>query len=146
MLQNRAVAVGDDSKFADVQVSLAPFNGDLANFDFDLSFSKEDVGASSNNIGYSGYGRYDGQDFTFNGPVAEVKMYYALDKKFNHDHKYESLVWVEQPFRMTINEADFKVEGADLTAEAKSEIVTKLTDSLIKYKLEIQDAKKEIIG
>jgi hypothetical protein len=71
-----------------------------------MSITKDDCGSSSNKIAYSGKGRFNGEDFTFSGPIAEVKMHYALGKKFNHDHNYEANVWIEQPFRLIINEGD----------------------------------------
>ena len=146
VLHDQPVKVADDSKLSDITVSVNPLSGEIKDFDFDLSVAQDDLGTSSNKLAYSGKGRFGYDEFTFSGPIAEVKYFYALDKKFNHDHNYEAHVWVEQPFRLIINEGDLKVEGASLTADLRTEIVTKITESLTKTKMELQDAKKERIG
>lgn len=89
------ITVSDDSKFSDLVVSLIPQKGEVKDFDFDLSIAKENVGATTNNLAFEGTGKYDGQDFTFKGPIDLFKMYYSLSTKFNHDHNYDALVFVE---------------------------------------------------
>ena len=104
----------------------------------------ETCGASSGKMAYSGSGTFNGQPFTFSGPIAEFNMSYALGKKHNYDHNYEANVWTENPFRLIINEGDLQTD-ASLSAEQRSELVAQLTSSLTSLKQDIQDAKKKYL-
>jgi len=105
----------EGSELSDFTYSMKPLNGALEDFDLDLSLTAENLGAASKNVGFSGKAAFEGKDFTFSGPIKSFEMKYALDKKYNHDHKYEAWVMQEQPVIIDIQEADLKVEGADLT-------------------------------
>jgi hypothetical protein len=48
-------------------------------------------------------------------------MWYALGSKYNHDHDYEALVFLEQPFELDIESSTLKADG--VSAEAKDELV-----------------------
>lgn len=74
-------------------IDLLPLEGKVDKFDLDLSLEKDNMGASSKNIGYKGKGKYDGTEFTFSGPINEVEMKYAQTTKYNHDHQYEAMVF-----------------------------------------------------
>ena len=125
--------------------SLQPQTGDLADFDFDLSISNEDVGASSSNVAFTGKGEMGDSDFTFSGPIDSIKMQYALGSKFNHEHSYDSLVFQEKSFVLTIDAEKIAVEGAELTAENKQALADSLSKKLIEMKVNIQDAEQSLI-
>lgn len=139
------ISVGADSKLSDLTASLVPSTGEVSNFDFDLSLQADNMGASSKNVGYRGTGKYDGAEFSFSGPISEFQIRYALGNKYNHDQEYDALVFSEQPSTLTINTSDIKVEGADLSDEAKAEVMTALKNHLEQMKKDIQDAKPELI-
>jgi len=84
-----------------------------------LSIEKENVGAKSTNLAYSGSGKLNGEDFTFSGPIKHMNMFYSLGTKFNHDHNYDSLVFLEQPFELEVEESQMNVENAQLSSELK---------------------------
>jgi hypothetical protein len=46
---------------------------------------------------------------------------------------------------LTINEVDLKVEGADVSPEVRSEIVTTIKNNMIRLKEDIQEAKPVVL-
>jgi len=78
-----------DAKFADVTASVLPADGaSEADFDFDLHVEKDYLGAESSKLAYEGKGTYDGVAFTFSGPVAMLKLQYALGDKWNSEMNF----------------------------------------------------------
>lgn len=90
-----SINTDEGSKLSDLVVSLSPKTGEVKDFNFNLSIAKDNMGASSTNIKYHGSGKLDGAEFTFSGLINEANMKYALGTKYNHDHKYEALVFQE---------------------------------------------------
>ena len=92
------ISAADGSLFSDIKLSLVPQSGEEKDFDFNLSIAKDDVGCSTDNLAFQGTAKYDGNEFEFRGPINNFKMFYSLGHKYNHDHKYNALVFQEQPF------------------------------------------------
>lgn len=103
------------------------------------------MGASSSNVAFTGKGELGDVDFTFSGPIDSIKMKYALGEKFNHEHDYNSLVFQEDSFVLTVDSDKMKVEGAELSGEVKKAIADQMTKKLIEMKVAIQDAEQELI-
>ena len=76
-------------------MSIAPLLGKVEDFDFDLTYKTDNMGASSKNLGYVGRGRFNGADFTFSGPISQFEMKYALGQKYNNKQEYNALVLEE---------------------------------------------------
>lgn len=51
-----------------------PKEGELADFDFDINLSTEDLGAETKNLKVTGSGKHDGTDFTFSAPIGHMKF------------------------------------------------------------------------
>jgi hypothetical protein len=64
----------NESKFSDLIASLTVQNGEEKDLDFDFSISEEGLFASSDKLMYTGSGNYDGNYFTFKGPISEAKV------------------------------------------------------------------------
>jgi hypothetical protein len=111
------------SKFTELAASILPREGEVADFDFDINLTKEDLGAETKGLKFTGSGKYDGNDFTFTGPINHMKFKYHLGSKYNSDMEYEALVFEEDPFIVDVSESEIVVTGADLPAEAKTELV-----------------------
>lgn len=111
----------------------------------DLTLTQEDMGASSTNIKIEGRGQHNGADFTFTGPFELVKLQYAQGTKYNHDHKYNAIVFEQKEFILNINAGDLTVEGADLDAEAKELLVKDIKFGLTEYKDALIDARQDLI-
>ena len=105
-------------------VSIVPLSGNVKDFDFDLSIKTDNMGVSSKNLGYQGEGTLNGHKFTFSGPISEFEMKYAMGQKYNHYLKYNAWVFEEYTTTLKMNEGDLKVEGADLSASVRSEVLS----------------------
>lgn len=82
------VTFGDASKFTDVAVSLIPQDGDLDNFDFDITLAADNFGGESTKLAVKGEGSYDGAKFSFEGPVAKTALKYKMGTSPNTDFNY----------------------------------------------------------
>lgn len=94
---------------------------------------------------FAGKGQFNGNDFTFKGPIEDFKLWYALGKKYNHDHDYEANIFEEQPFVLKLNSQDLSVEGTDIGESGKTELTSLIEDNLLRIKREVQDANKETL-
>ena len=88
-----------DSKFAEVVASIEQPEGD---FDFDLNMSKEDFGAESKKLRYTGAGKYAGTGFEFSGSIEHIKLQYHLGTKFNKELEYDAQTFIQDPFVIDI--------------------------------------------
>jgi hypothetical protein len=88
-----ALEVKWGSKLSNLTVSMMPQSGDLKDFDFDLSIQADNLGVSSNKIGFQGKGKINGANFTFSGLVSEFNIKFLLRKKYNEDYKYDAFVF-----------------------------------------------------
>jgi hypothetical protein len=88
-------SINDTDSFSDVTISLSPQKGSVQDFDFDLSFQKDNVGARSSNLAVEGKGQHKGSDFNFKADIKNLDFKYALGTKYNHDHEYDALVFLE---------------------------------------------------
>jgi hypothetical protein len=77
------------TKFDDVVASVVPKKGVAADsFDFDLHVEEDYLGAESKELTFEGKGSYGGAAFTFSGPVALLKLQYALGEKWNAEMSF----------------------------------------------------------
>ena len=126
-----------NSKFTELTASIVPKEGEVADFDFDINMTQEDLGAETKGLKYTGSGKYDGADFTFTGPINHMKFKYHLGSKYNSDMQYDALVFEEDPFIVDVSDSDLTVTGVELTAEAKTELVGLFTKRCHTFKTEI---------
>jgi hypothetical protein len=124
-----------DSKFSDLVASLLPAKGiEFADFDFDLHLTKDYLGAQSDKLVYQGTGKFEGNDFTFSGPVNMLKMQYALGKKFNAEMKYNANIFELKEYNFDVSPASLTVEGAELSAEDQQALLQILADKVEQVK------------
>jgi len=57
------------SPFSGMFLTLKPQSGSIEDFDFDLSLENDDLSAGSTNVGFSGYGLYNGERVRFSGNI-----------------------------------------------------------------------------
>jgi len=126
-----------DSKFSELTASILPKEGEVADFDFDINLTTEDLGAETKGLKYTGSGKYDGNDFTFTGPINHMKFKYHLGSKYNSDMEYDAMVFEEDPFVVDVTESDLTVTGVDLSAEAKTELIGFFTRRCQSFKREV---------
>lgn len=60
---------------------MGPNQGAFDDFDFDLSYSKENLGASSTNLLVSGTATVAGAPVKFSVPVKTANLQFAMDKR-----------------------------------------------------------------
>ena len=92
--------------------------------------TKEDFGASSDKLKFTGSGKYKGESFDFTLPIANMKMQFKLGEKYNHDMKYDSLVFEEQPFIFDVSPDAIESSGASIDQSGLIDILTKETIAL----------------
>ena len=61
--------------------SLGPNQGAFDDFDFDLSYTTDNLGASSSNILVTGTATVDGNPVKFSVPVKKANLQFAMDKR-----------------------------------------------------------------
>ena len=82
-------------------------------------------------------------EFEFTVPISNLKVQYALGEKFNHEMKYNSLVWEEQDFVLDVSPDNIVATGADFDKSALVEVLKKeITD----MKTQVANANEENIG
>ena len=96
-----------------------PQEGEIADFDFEINLTQDDLGAETRKLKVEGAGRYDGAEFTFNMPINLMKFKYHLGSKYNSDMEYDALVFEEDPFVVDVSDSSLVVTGAELPAEAR---------------------------
>jgi len=127
--------------FSDVTASMVPKDDiQFDDFDFDLIMTKEDFGAASDKLQVKGSGKFKGEAFDFTLPINNLKVKYSLGEKYNHDMKFNSLVWEEQDFDLDVNADTMVTSGADLDKAALLDIVSAEINAA---KTQIQEAKEE---
>jgi hypothetical protein len=142
----KGMKIDDEGLFTDVTASILPSkNIAFEDFDFDLHLKNDYLGAESSKLIYEGSGKYNGADFTFSGPVNMVKLRYALGKKYNPEIKYWANVFEPAEYLFDVSDAGLKVEGADLTAGDKKQLLTMLTNQVESVKDKCLAGKDEIV-
>ena len=92
--------------------SLGPKQGAFDDFDFDLSYASDNLGASSTNILVSGTATVDGKPIKFSVPVSKANLQFAMDKRLipataPTQIEFEQLVWDEVDSSFTLDAAAF---------------------------------------
>lgn len=104
------------TEFSDLVASVVPAKGiDAANFDFDLHVEADYLGAETDKLAFEGKGKYNGADFTFNGPVSLLKLQYKLGEKWNEEMNYMAKAFQHEAWNFDVNPASLTVTGAELT-------------------------------
>ena len=104
-----------------------PQEGEIADFDFELNLTQDDLGAETRKLKVEGAGRYDGAEFTFAMPINHMKFKYHLGSKYNSDMEYDALVFEEDPFVVDVSDSGLVVTGVELPAEARQELLDLFT-------------------
>jgi hypothetical protein len=131
------------SPFTDLSISLSPKTGDVSDFDFNLNWEAENFGASSENVQFSGKGLFNGDEFTFSGPIDQVAIRYAQGTKRQADFNYEAIVFTQQEW--ILNVGDVATAGAAGAAGASAQLKEDIIFGLNEYKEALLEARQDLI-
>jgi hypothetical protein len=131
------------SPFTDLSISLSPKTGNVSNFDFNLNLEAENLGASSENVQFSGKGLFNGDEFNFSGPIDQVAIRYAQGTKRQADFNYEAIVFTQQEWILKVG--DVATAGAAGAAGASSQLKEDIIFGLNEYKDALLEGRQDLI-
>jgi hypothetical protein len=131
------------SPFTNLSISLSPKTGDVSDFDFNLNLEAENLGASSENVQFSGKGLFNGDEFTFSGPIDQVAIRYAQGTKRQADFNYEAIVFTQQEW--ILNVGDVATAGAAGAAGASAQLKEDIIFGLNEYKEALLEARQDLV-
>lgn len=75
-----------------VDFHFSPVDGvEVDDFDFDISIAKDNFGAKSDKVKCDGVATLaDGTEAKFTIPISLIKLSFELDKKYNHEFKFDA--------------------------------------------------------
>lgn len=123
------------SEITKITYSLSPAEGDLDDFDFDTSFTKENLGVESTKVKVSGTAvTKDGAEIKFTAPVPLVKLQYELGTKYNEQFKFDALSFNEKEWIFKVGD----VTGEGLSDGAQQEIAAAIEGNVDEFKLSVE--------
>jgi hypothetical protein len=101
------------------------------------------LGASSDNIQFSGKGLFNGKEFTFTGPIDQVAIRYAQDIKRQEAFNYDAIMFTQQDWTLKVGEV--ATAGAAGAAGASAKLKEDIIFGLNQYKEGLLEAKQYFI-
>lgn len=122
--------VEGQSSLSNVVASILPTNVSTDDYDFDLSLSKEFLGATGKGLEFKGSGELNGVKVSFRIPITEAKSKYVLGEKYNTQADYSAFVFNEDEWVLEVDPANAIIEGAELAADEIGKLVDDLKSSV----------------
>ena len=123
-----------------IKFSLEPTGVALDDFDFDVHYSKEYLGAETDKVTVKGTVTLaDGTDVAFTAPVPLVKLQYALGTTYDENYKIDRWEYKQEEWVFKTG----AVAGEGLTPEASAEIATAIDSYVDDFKDKFEKGSKK---